>query len=131
MKSNNNFNKFTVESWLLAIACLVLLSMGLKAILDVDRNFDTWVYHFPFAAKLWGMIPPDGFVFDGYFESRYHGFGVLGEYLQGFFWFMTGRPESANLVGYFSLILYILFLKRYFKVPFYLSTIGLLALCGS
>ena len=72
------------------------------------------------------MIPPDGFVFDGYFESRYHGFGVLGEYLQGFFWFMTGRPESANLVGYFSLILYILFLKRYFKVPFYLSTIGLL-----
>lgn len=127
MKSINNFNKFTVESWLQVVAFLVLLSMGLKAILDVDRNFDTWVYHFPFAARLWGMIPPDGFVFDGYFESRYHGFGVLGEYLQGLFWFFTGRPESANLAGYFSLILYILFLKRYFNVPFYLSTLGLLA----
>ena len=128
MKSNINFNKFTVESWLMVIAFLVLLSMGLKAVLDVDRNFDTWVYHFPFAARLWGMIPPDGFVFDGYFEARYHGFGLLGEYLQGFFWFITGRPESANLVGYFSLILYIFFLKRYFNVPFYLSTIGLLAI---
>ena len=125
MKSNH---KFTVESLLMTTAFLLLLSIGLKAILDVDRNFDTWVYHFPFAARLWGMIPPDGFVFDGYFESRFHGFGLLGEYLQGFFWFITGRPESANLVGYISLILYIFFLKKYFNVPFYLSTIALLAI---
>ncbi len=125
MKSNH---KFTVESLLMITAFLLLLSIGLKAILDVDRNFDTWVYHFPFAARLWGMIPPDGFVFDGYFESRFHGFGLLGEYLQGFFWFITGRPESANLVGYISLILYIFFLKKYFNVPFYLSTIALLAI---
>ncbi|MGZ8946059.1 MAG: hypothetical protein ACXW1W_11615, partial [Methylococcaceae bacterium] len=62
MKSNH---KFTVESLLMISAFLLLLSIGLKAILDVDRNFDTWVYHFPFAARLWGMIPPDGFVFDG------------------------------------------------------------------
>ena len=128
MSSNNNVNKFTVEFFLTVIAVLVLLSMGLKAILDVDRNFDTWVYHFPFAARLWGMIPANGFVFDDYFESRYHGFGILGEYLQGFFWFITGRPESANLIGYLSLMLYIFFLKRYFNVPFYLSTIGLLAI---
>jgi len=112
----------------MVMAFLLLLSMGFKAILDVDRNYDTWVYHFPFAARLWGMIPPDAFVFDDYFESRFHGFGVLGEYLQGFFWFTTGRPESANLVGYLSLLLYIIFLKRYFNVPFYLSTIGLLAI---
>ncbi len=125
MKSNN---KFTVESLMMIIAFLLLLSIGLKAILDVDRNYDTWVYHFPFAARLWGIIPPDGFVFDGYFESRFHGFGLLGEYLQGFFWFITGRPESANLVGYLSLILYIFFLKKYFNVPFYLSTIALLAI---
>ena len=128
MNSNNYFNKFTVESLLIVIAFLLLLSMGLKAILDVDRNYDTWAYHFPFAARLWGMISPDAFVFDNYFQARYDGFGLLGEYLQGFFWFITGRPESANLVGYLSLILYILFLKRYFNVPFYLSTIGLLAI---
>jgi len=112
----------------MVFAFLMLLSMGLKAILDVDRNFDTWVYHFPFAARLWGMIPPEAFVFDDYFESRYHGFGLLGEYLQGFFWFITGRPESSNLVGYFSLILYLFFLKKYFNVPFYLSTLALLAI---
>ena len=128
MSNNNNVNKFTVEFFLTVIAVLILLSIGLKAILDVDRNFDTWVYHFPFAARLWGMIPPDGFVFDDYWQPRYDGFGLLGEYLLGFFWFITGRPESANLVGYLSLILYILFLKRYFNVPFYLSTIGLLAI---
>jgi hypothetical protein len=110
------------------MAFLLLLSIGLKAMVDVDRNFDTWVYHFPFAARLWGMIPPDGFVFDDYFEARYHGFGLLGEYLQGFFWFITGRPEAANLVSYISLILYILFLRKYFNVTFYLSTIALLAI---
>lgn len=42
---------------LLFIAGALLLSMGLKAVFDIDRNFDSWAYHLPFAAKLWGIIP--------------------------------------------------------------------------
>ena len=128
MNINNTVNKFTVDFFLKLFAFLLLFSIGLKAVFDIDRNFDTWVYHFPFAARLWGMMPADAFIFDDYFESRFYGFGVLGEYLQGFFWLITNRPESANLVGYFSLIIYIFFLKRYFNIPLYLSTIGLLAI---
>lgn len=124
----NKINNIAIEKLLTFFSLLLWLSLALKAVLDVDRNYDTWVYHLPFAARLLGMMPADALVFDGYFEPRYHGFGVLGEYLQGLFWLVTGRPESANLVGYLSLILFIVFLKKYFNVPYYLSTIALLAI---
>jgi hypothetical protein len=112
----------------MTVAAALLLSMGLKAIVDVDRHWDTWAYHLPFAARLWGMVPPQDYVFNKYFEARFDGFAVLGEYLQGFFWALSGRPEATNLLGYFSLLAFLWFLKRYLAVPIYLSTIALLAI---
>lgn len=128
MINDSQFYRRILDYLLIAIALLLLLSLGLKAVFDIDRNFDTWAYHLPFAARLWGIIPDGAYQLDSYWLPRYQGFGLLGEYLQGFFWWITGRPESANLVAYLSLPTYFFFLKKYFNVPFYLSAIGLLAI---
>jgi hypothetical protein len=108
-------------------AAALLLGIGLKAWLDVDGNWDTWAYHLPFAARLWGLADASRFVLDDYFQPRYEGFGVFGEYLQGALWTLFGRPEAANLVGYFGLLLFLLFLRRRYAVPFHLSVLALLA----
>lgn len=108
-------------------AVALLLGIGLKAWVDVDANWDTWAYHLPFAARLWGLVDASQFVMDDYFQPRYEGFGIFGEFLQGALWMLFGRPEAANLVGYFSLLLYLLFLSRRYAVPFHLSALALLA----
>ncbi|MGD1919029.1 MAG: hypothetical protein ACFCAD_09115 [Pleurocapsa sp.] len=61
-------------------------------------------------------------------QYRFAGFPLLAHWLQGLLWFITGRVQAANLVCFFSLIIYIVFLKTYFRVPLYLSTISLLAI---
>ena len=96
--------------------------------MDVDKNWDAWAYHLPFAARLWGLATPETFPLSEYLQARYDGFALFGEFLQGFFWSITGRPESANLVSFLSLVIYIYFLRNKFKIPIYLSTIALLAI---
>lgn len=125
-KTKLNYNKFLflIQS-IIAIAIVVLLFI--KTIVDVDRAFDNWWYHFPFAARIWNIIPPEIYVFESVTEERYKGFPLLGEFLQGFFWRVFQHVQATNLVCFFSLITYLFFLKTYFKIPLYLSTIALLA----
>jgi hypothetical protein len=120
--------KFGITSLLGLFALVVTTSVLFKAIIDVDLMWDTWVYHLPFAARIWRIIPPELYLFENVHEHRFDGFPLLGEFLQGFFWLITGHLQAANLVGFFSLILYLIFLKIYFKVPFYLSAIALFAI---
>lgn len=108
-------------------AILLLASMGLKAITDVDIYWDVWSYHMPFAGLLWGISTPETLLFDSDIQVRFDGFGLLGEFFQGFFWFITGRFETGNLVGFLSFVLYLFFLKTRFNIPVHLSAIALLA----
>ena len=130
--TNNNSPKKNkqkgLEIVLTVIAVLVTISIFLKAIIDIDTNYDTWWYHLPFAARIWGIVPPDKFLPDLSIQYRFEGFPLLAHWLQGLLWFITGRVQSANLVGFFSLIIYLIFLKTYFQVPLYLSAIALLAI---
>ena len=126
--SNNNFSPSVLFRWILiASATFFALSILLKAIFDFDNNWDSLYYHLPFAARIWDVVPESSFRFSAYLEHRYTGFPLLGEYLQGLAWYVTGRPESANLVAFLSLAAYVLFLKWYFKVPLYLAVLALLA----
>lgn len=112
----------------LQLAALGLLAMLLvKAIFDVDNHFDSWWYHLPWAARLAGLIGPDTFLFEPIAAVRFEGFPVLPELLQGLFWRVTGRVESANLVSFASLVAFILFLRHYFRVPWWLTVPALLA----
>ena len=110
------------------IALAAISGVFLKAVIDVDGSWDTWMYHLPYAARLWGFSTPSDYLMHYGLEERFEGFPLLAEYLQGLFWLISQRPESANLVGFFSLLLYIWFLKRYLNIPLYLSTLILLAI---
>ena len=112
-----------LETILKAIASILTISVFLKGIIDIDGTYDTWGYHLPFAARIWGIVPAEQFI---NMEERYAGFPLLGEFFQGFFWLITRRVQTANLVGFFSLVLYAYFLKRYFQVAYYLTAIALL-----
>ena len=114
-----------LEIILSAIAIVVATSIFLKAIMDIDSNYDVGWYQLPFAARIWGIVPEKSFISESLFEYRYDGFPLLANFFQGFLWKITGRIQSTNLVGYLSLIIYFFFLRSYFQVPLYLSAIAL------
>jgi len=51
------------------MAALVALGMLVTALHDVSQAWDSGYYHLPFAARLVGLLPADGFVF----HTNYHG----------------------------------------------------------
>ncbi|WP_052055238.1 hypothetical protein [Myxosarcina sp. GI1] len=121
--------RLSIETVLQILALLIVTSIFLKAIIDIDINYDPWWYHIPFAARIWGIVPKELFIGDEkWFEPRYQGFPLLAHFLQGFLWRITDRVQSTNLVGFLSLIFYLVFLKSYFRVPLYLSAIALLTI---
>jgi len=108
------------------IAFVVAILILLKAIFDIDSNYDVWWYHLPFAARIWGIVPQEMFIGDEkWFEPRFDGFPLLAHFLQGFLWKITGHIQSTNLVGLLSLFSYFYCLKTYFQVPLYLSAIAI------
>ncbi len=107
------------------IALTIATSIFLKAFFDMDTNYDVGWYHLPFAARIWGIIPADSFTSGDKVEYRYLGFPLLAHFFQGLLWKLTGRIQAANLVGYFSLAIYIFFLRTYFTIPWYISTLAL------
>ena len=128
MKTTNHNNRrlklrLELENLLKAIAFIVTISIFLKGWIDIDGTYDTWGYHLPFAARIWGIVPAEQFI---HMEARFRGFPLLGQFFQGFLWLVTQRVQSANFIGFGSLVLYGYFLKSYFKVPLYLTAIALL-----
>ena len=118
-----------IETILYPVAIALVTSVFLKAILDIDNNYDPGWYHLPFAGRIWGILPQEMFIGDEkWFEPRFEGFPLLAHFLQGFFWRATGRMQSTNLVSFFSIVGYFWFLRSYFRVPLYLSAIALFSI---
>ena len=114
-----------LEIILSAIAIIIATSIFLKAIIDIDTNYDVGWYHLPWAARIWGIVPESAFMSENLIEHRYDGFPLLAHFFQGLLWKVTGRIQATNLVGYLSLIAYFFVLKTCFKVPLYLSVIAI------
>jgi hypothetical protein len=112
---------------LTGISILSLFSIFLVAFFDGDGGGDAFMYHIPFAARIWGIIPPEQYTFEFFTEHRYLGFPLAAHWFQGLFWTIFRKPEATNLTAYFSLIVLIIYLKNYLKLPFYLATLPLLA----
>ncbi len=107
--------KLGIETILSLVAIALVTSIFLKAIFDLDNNYDPGWYHLPFAARLGGILPREMFIGDEkWFEPRFDGFPLLAHFLQGVFWRITGRIQSTNLVGFFSIVGYFFFLKKLF-----------------
>ncbi|WP_017294215.1 hypothetical protein [Geminocystis herdmanii] len=111
-------------------AGIIISFLFLKSILAVDwTGGDSWMYQLPFAARFWGLVSPEQYIFEAEREPFYNTTTMLPNILQGFFWYLLGknRPQGANLVSFFSLIGYFIFIKYYLKIPYYLSVIAILA----
>mgnify|MGYP003502590501 FL=1 len=54
-------NASKLEIILSFIAIIICVAIFLKAIIDVDTNYDVGWYHLPFAARIWGIIPKSSF----------------------------------------------------------------------
>ena len=117
-------NRQVLEIILSLVAIILMTSIFLKAIIDLDANYDVGWYHLPFAARIWGIVPEQAYIAEKLIEYRYDGFPLLAHFFQGLLWKVTGRIQATNLVGYFSLIIYFLLLRKYFRVPLYLSVIA-------
>ena len=124
-KENHKSQRIGLTAVLKVIAGVVAFSVFLKAIIDVDFAFDTWGYHLPFAARIWQIVPAEQYI---NMEERFNGFPLFAEWLQGFFWWITGHLQAANLVGWLSIAVFVYFLRAYFQVPWFLSTLALLAI---
>ncbi len=118
----------TIKNALKLTSLIVLFSIFLISFFDGNYGGDAYMYHLPFAARIWGIISPDQFTFEYNLEHRFKGFPLLANFLQGFFWFIFQRPEATNLLAFSSLIGIICYFKLLLKIPFYLATISLLAI---
>jgi hypothetical protein len=78
---------------------------------------------------MWNLVSSENYLMDHDREIMYQSFPKLANFFQGLFWSIAGldKPQSANLVSFLSLIVYLLFLKFYLKIPFYASSIAILA----
>ncbi|MDJ0601294.1 MAG: hypothetical protein QNJ37_20920 [Crocosphaera sp.] len=117
-----------ITTVLTILSTLVLTSIFLISFFDANYGGDAFMYHIPFAARIWGIISPEQFTFEKNIEHRFQGFPLLANWLQGLFWNTFGRPEATNLLCYFSLLTFIAYLKFYVKIPFYLASLSLLAI---
>ncbi|MGI0479759.1 hypothetical protein ACN4EE_03105 [Geminocystis sp. CENA526] len=111
-------------------AGIIVSFLFLKSIVAVDwTGGDSWMYQLPFAARFWGLVSPEQYIFEAEREPFYNTTTMLPNILQGFFWYLLGknRPQGANLLSFFSLIGYFIFIKYYLKIPYYLSVIAILA----
>ncbi|MEN9565379.1 MAG: hypothetical protein RLZZ69_575 [Cyanobacteriota bacterium] len=128
-KERSKHHRLSIEIVLSGVAVILICAILLKAVLDVDNNYDPGWYHIPFAGRIWGILPRSMFIGDEkWFEPRFDGFPLLAHFLQGFFWRITGRMQSTNLVSFFSVIGYLCFLRKFFQVPLYLSAIALFSI---
>ncbi|MCA9799650.1 MAG: hypothetical protein KC474_08860, partial [Cyanobacteria bacterium HKST-UBA04] len=105
------------QTYLTLVAIGVLVILGLKSALELDRWFDTWSYHLPFAARLWGIVGPDQFDFQ-HRTSWFAGFTKLGHWLEGGVWALTGRASTASLVSYFSFVALVMASARLLRLSF-------------
>jgi hypothetical protein len=110
-----------------ALALALAASTLVTALHDISTTWDVWYYHMPFAARIWGIVPPEAFAFHALDQARYEGYPLLAEVFQGLLWRVSGLPTASNLVALASLALFAWFLKRRFQVPLHLSVVALMA----
>lgn len=112
------------------MALVATLLMGLlffRAILTVDPYFDSFAYHLPFAARLAGLCPETCYRMGDYLEAAYDGFPKLFHIFQGLVWRLTGLPQAVDVLNVGALLLFCLFLRRWFRVPAAWTVCALLA----
>ncbi len=110
------------------IAITLLIGM---IVISFNRPFmpwDTWAYHLPFSAKLFGFEElSKNFIFDKGIKARYQGFPLVAEFIQALLWHLTGSLSSTALINSISLAGFILCAAKYGKSSLSILTFGILS----
>lgn len=110
-----------------ALALGVLGLLLVKALVDAPSHFDSWWYHLPWAARLAGLTTPAQYAFEPIAAMRFEGFPLLPELLQGWLWRLSGTVQAANLINLMALVAFLIFLRRFLQVAWWLAVPALLA----
>lgn len=111
------------------VAAYVLLGViCLKAWFSYDASWDSWWYHIPFAARLWGIVPAEQYQMEPLIEQYYQGLPLLSEWLQGMFWWLTGRVQATNLLAAGCFVFFVMGVARFFVLPITVFLAALLAI---
>jgi hypothetical protein len=109
------------------IAAAVGLLIAVRAFCDYDRAWDSSWYHLPAAGRMVGSLPDAVFHSSGLPALYFSGFPMLGEWLQGLLWRLTGRVESANLVAFCCALAFLVVLRCWQGFPLGLTGLALAA----
>lgn len=120
--------KITFAAGTQLIAIGLLVELFIRAFADVDISADSWGYHLPFAARLWGIAGRDSYRFNSNLEAVYSGFPHSIEFIQGLFWKLSGRVQAANFVCLLSLVLFCFISKAVLKVRWQYVMLALIAI---
>jgi hypothetical protein len=124
----NTPSELWVGRLLLAAALLLLLALASKGWQDIDGAFDSLWYHMPFAGLRVGLISQNQYHVSERLSTYYDGFPVLADYLQGIAWRLTSKPQAANLVSLFALVVVTIYFRIRHKIPFGYIFIGFLGI---
>ena len=113
---------------LVAPTVCLLAALARKAWLDLDTAWDSLAYHLPFAALRSGILSPRQYRLSHWIGACYAGFPVLPDYLKGWLWRLTSRPQAANVVGLFALLVLAWLLWRTYRVPMTDTLLAFLAI---
>ncbi len=106
----------------------LLLLLAAKCWVDFDPSWDSWWYHVPFAARIWGIVGPESYQFEPVIQRYYEGMPQLAEFVQGFFWRVTGHVQATNFACFFSLAAYVFFLRARFGLNLGVVVVSLLGI---
>ena len=82
-----------------AAGIAVLLMLAWINLRWFDLNWDSVVYHLPFAALRTGLVRHSVFTLRPDLQERYDGFPPLADWVQGLLWRVIGMPEATQLVS--------------------------------
>lgn len=113
---------------LVLVTGFVWVKLIIAAISGIDVSWDSPAYHLPFAARLMGIYSESELILASSNERRFDGFPLLGEFLQGVLWKISGDVAFANLLGVIVVLLVVLAAYKLLKLKISNTTLYLLSI---
>ena len=126
---NRLINNILIHRVFFSFSCFLLLGIVALSFTRPLIPWDSWAYHFPFSAQLLNINNyGQSFVLEKYLQSRYEGFPLIAEFLQGIIWIITSSLSSTALLNSISLCLFIWCAHRFVKANLTILVFGILSI---
>lgn len=117
MKSLSFLENRYIKYFFLTLTFSLLVAIFVIAMKFPVLAYDVWWYHLPFAGLLHNVDDfREKFGMVGSIAERYKGFPKLVNWIQGFFWSLTGQLGGLALPNVLSLVFYLSFCWFWLKI---------------